>query len=85
MLEASCKQVAPWPPLRTLLLCQGCVLPERHLVCLAKLQSWLVFFTPSAKEELFAGGAGDMGLFPPACCSPQAACFVEGEFIALDL
>lgn len=37
-LEGSCEQVAPCPPLHIVLPCRGCVLPEGHLVCLAKLQ-----------------------------------------------
>lgn len=62
MLEASCEQMAPQPPLYTLLPPRGCVLLEGHHICLAKLQSLLIFYTPSADHELAAGGAGDMRL-----------------------
>lgn len=83
MLEASCEQVAPQPSLYTLLPHRGCVLLEGHLVCLAKLQSWLIFCTPSAVHELFAGGAGDMGLSPRIWLTTACLFFGRGSLLPL--
>lgn len=60
VLEGSCEQVAPCPPLL-------CTLPEGHLVCLARLQLGsvrLFFCAPCAEEELFAGAAGNWDSSP---------------------
>lgn len=80
--EASYEQVVPQPPLHILLPLRGWVLLEGHLICLAKLQSWLIFYTPSAVHELVAGGAGDIRLSSRTKLTTGCLFFLQGEFTA---